>query len=226
MKRAWQAAGLLAIALVIAVGVQKTLFARVTTAASDDIFCAGPSGAEACLDSSGNWLPTTDNDTTLGTSSLRWATVESVDINVGDDLSVTDDLTVTDDTTLNGLITLGKTTVGTGQTSLLGIYASTVVPVTASYITVISSAGNILMTSTPNISTTTSVGGTTLLTSGTLLVITSTVTQTVTFQDEGTLTGSFLQLGAATRAVGQYDVLKLIYDATDGFWREVSYTNN
>lgn len=48
------------------------LLARVTTAGSTDIFCVGPSGAEVCVDSSGNFLATTDNDADLGTSSLEW----------------------------------------------------------------------------------------------------------------------------------------------------------
>lgn len=75
--------------------------ARITgTTTNADIWCVGPDGAEICVDSDGNLVPTTDNDTTLGTSSLRFATAYILDITVGDDLTVTDDLTVNGDTSL------------------------------------------------------------------------------------------------------------------------------
>lgn len=68
--------------------------ARITgTQPTDaDIACWGPEGAEACVDASGNVIPTTDNDTTLGTASLRWATVNALDLDAGDDLKVSGDL--------------------------------------------------------------------------------------------------------------------------------------
>lgn len=75
------------------------LQARVTgtqpSRSTPDTWCVGRSGAEVCVDYSGNLIPTTDNDTTLGTSSLRWATGYIVDLAVGDDLTVTGDLDVT-----------------------------------------------------------------------------------------------------------------------------------
>lgn len=47
--------------------------ARVTASAADnDIWCVGPSGAEVCADSTGGFVPTTTNDADLGTSSLKW----------------------------------------------------------------------------------------------------------------------------------------------------------
>ena len=74
------------------------VFARLTgTEPGTDVHCVGVSGAEVCVDVSGNFLPTTDNDTTLGTSSLRWATAYVLDVVVGDDLTVADDSTVTGD---------------------------------------------------------------------------------------------------------------------------------
>lgn len=51
-------------------------------------------------------------------------------------------------------------------------------------------------------------------------------TLTVQVQDEGTLTGSKLQLGASTRTLGKGDVLKLRYNSADGYWYEEGFTNN
>jgi hypothetical protein len=57
----------------IEMAINQNLFARVTSSAQDsDIACWGPSGAEVCVDSSGNLIPTTDDDTDLGTSTLQW----------------------------------------------------------------------------------------------------------------------------------------------------------
>lgn len=50
--------------------------ARITgtppAASSPDAFCVGASGAEVCVDASGNLIPTTDDDTDLGTTTLEW----------------------------------------------------------------------------------------------------------------------------------------------------------
>ena len=85
---------LLLLSSLLVLGVSSgRVFARITgTEPGTDISCWGPSGAEVCIDVSGNLLPTTDNDTTLGTSALRWATAYILDITVGDDLSVTGDI--------------------------------------------------------------------------------------------------------------------------------------
>lgn len=76
-----------------------------------DAWCVGKAGAEVCVDADGNVIPTTDNDTTLGTSSLRWATGYMLDLTIGDDLTITDDVvigsTVTEIATVNGLLRLG-----------------------------------------------------------------------------------------------------------------------
>ncbi len=61
----------LAIILCVAL-VRFNANARITGTSSDDVWCVGPDGAEVCVDSSGNFLPTTTNDATLGTSSLYW----------------------------------------------------------------------------------------------------------------------------------------------------------
>lgn len=95
MKKTLKLAGaLLCAILVLGIGSGR-VFARLAgTNPGTDIWCMGPSGAEVCVDTSGNLLPTTDDDTTLGTSALRWATAFIMDITVGDDLTVTDAMTV------------------------------------------------------------------------------------------------------------------------------------
>src|SRR3990167_1648130 len=78
------------------------LLARITGTqpTSADIACWGPDGAEACVQDGGGLVPTTDNDAPLGTSSLRFSDVRSLDGTFGDDLTVTDDLTVDGDALL------------------------------------------------------------------------------------------------------------------------------
>ena len=48
---------------------------------------------------------------------------------------------------------------------------------------------------------------------------------TVTLQDNGTLPGSNVFLGAATRILGQGDTMLLTWDTTDACWYEVSFNN-
>ena len=65
-----------------------------TQPTSADIWCVGPDGAEVCVVDGGGLNPTTDNDAALGTSSLRWSDVQSLDATFGDDVTITDALTV------------------------------------------------------------------------------------------------------------------------------------
>lgn len=193
------------------------------TGASADIFCVGPVGAEACIDSNGNVIPTTTLDTTLGTSSLVWNQAYINTMNVGSAGS-------TNSTGIGGTGASQATNSGLqvyGKVAVTGIVASTTVPVNSSYETVQSTSNTtVSITSTPSISTTTVVNGTTELPSGTFLIITSTGASGIILTDEGTLTGTRLQLGAATRTITQFKVLTLVYDAVDHFWREVSFANN
>lgn len=129
-------------------------------------------------------------------------------------------------TTLSG----GVTTTGAfilSKTALTGISTGTAITYATPYTTVMSTSNiAVAMLMTPSIATTTVYGGATGLTSGTYLVLSSTGASGVTFYDNGTLAGSQLELGAASRIVTQYDTLTLIFDATDSKWREVSYGNN
>jgi hypothetical protein len=73
MKKIVWFSALLSSFLAMGLITENISFARVTDSADDrDAFCAGPSGAEACIDSSGDVIPTTDDDADLGTSSLQW----------------------------------------------------------------------------------------------------------------------------------------------------------
>lgn len=110
-----------------------------------------------------------------------------------------------------------------------GVNVSTIVPVNASFETVISSGGPVVLTSLPNISTTTLVGGSTLLPDGTWLVITSTSTNGVTFQSNGALAGSQLFLGAGSRVVALHKTLMLQFFQNIGgvaYWEERAYIND
>lgn len=53
----------------------SSVLARVTApgATDADIWCAGPTSFEDCVDKLGNMIPTTDNTHSLGTSALRWS---------------------------------------------------------------------------------------------------------------------------------------------------------
>lgn len=101
MKKYLSLAGLILCAALILGISSGRVYARLTgTEPGTDQWCMGVSGAEVCVDASGNLIPTTDNDTTLGTSALRFATAYIMDITIGDDLTVTDDALVSGDLTV------------------------------------------------------------------------------------------------------------------------------
>jgi hypothetical protein len=58
------------------------------------------------------------------------------------------------------------------------------------------------------------------------VVILNVGTYTITLQDETQLAGTKLRLGAATRALGPRDTLRLVYSATLDKWVEVAFCNN
>lgn len=110
--------------------------------------------------------------------------------------------------------------------AISSISTTTTILPTDSFNVLQSTGVNITLTSTPTISTSTVVGGTSPWADGTKLVLTTTGTVTVTLQDNGTLSGSRLHLGAATRVVGNDKILTLIYVAAQNFWDELAYANN
>lgn len=104
----------------------------------------------------------------------------------------------------------------TPVTSYSAVQISTSLSPVAMAFAVINGTGTLTLTSTPHIATTTAVSGQSITLMGGANV--------VTFQDEGTLTGSLLELGAATRALGAGDILKLRYYS--GKWYEEGFVNN
>lgn len=125
----------------------------------------------------------------------------------------------------NGLEVDNLTQNGTGESSTTGMYRSSAVVVTTSWESVISSGGIVVITATPSIATMTASGFP--LQDGTKLVLFSTsATGGITFQDNGTLSNSQLELGAATRALTLYKTLTLRWSAALGKWIEIAFGNN
>ena len=104
------------------------------------------------------------------------------------------------------------------QCTLSGVYVSTSVTASCPYMVLIASGTPLTMTSTPTISTTSAV-------TGQFLIITSTASA-ITLQDNGTLTGSLLELGDTTRVISANKILLLLFDANNGKWAELAYGNN
>src|SRR3989339_1808938 len=76
MKKILGLTAVLVMFVTFAVLTEKITFARVTSSADDrDVWCVGVSGAEVCVDSSGNFIPTTDDNVDLGTSSLQFKNI-------------------------------------------------------------------------------------------------------------------------------------------------------
>lgn len=102
MKNAFKFCGLL-LASVLILGISSgRIYARVGGGGSSaESWCNGPASYEVCVDA-GNLFPTTDNTQTLGTASLRWATVNAFDLTAADDLTVTDDASIGDDLSVTG----------------------------------------------------------------------------------------------------------------------------
>lgn len=99
-------------------------------------------------------------------------------------------------------------------TQALTAVGNTITP--TSTVMTLSSDGNYTLTSTPTIAAGTA--------SGQRLTLVYSGANTVTLQRESALAGSTLRLGAATRALSEYDTLELIWNGT--YWLETSFTDN
>ena len=74
-----------------------------------------------------------------------------------------------------------------------------------------------MSTATPQISTTTA-------TSGQRIMLLNSGTSSYTFGDTDSVSGSLLELGAASREVDQGDILEVVYYG--GKWYEIGFYNN
>lgn len=225
LRRIAASVGILA---VVFLGYSKVAQARITgtnpNGSSADEFCVGKYNAEICVDYLGDIIPTTANTQTLGTSALPYSAL-FVSGNITEGTAGTTNSSGVGGTAASQSIISGINVYG--KVAVTGIVASTSIPVNSSYESLMSTSNTtVSITALPSISTTTVPLGSTELPSGTYLVLTSTGPSGVVLFDEGTLTGTRLQLGAATRTITQFDTLTLIYDAVDHFWREISYGNN
>lgn len=110
---------------------------------------------------------------------------------------------------------------GLTRSSIVGISTqTTTLNPTNAYVSFLSTGGTVNLTAVPSISTINVMDGEFLM-----LYSTST-SNPVVVQDNGTLSGSLLELGAATRTITQLKRLFLQFDATLGKWVEVAYGNN
>jgi hypothetical protein len=124
----------------------------------------------------------------------------------------------------SGSVAFSNTVANSGKSffqpsAIQSLLAATAINPNATVIRVVGNGGAVILTATPTI--------TSPATDGQLILIRGTDdTNTVTLQDEASLAGTKLQLGAATRLLGKGDQILLAWDATDGFWYEVVFTNN
>ncbi len=191
-------------------------------------------GAETCVDYSGNIVPTVTATQTLGTSLLYWSNIYAVSETVSGaqttgsvgtaDAAGKGNATLPTALTVSGNIDLTPAQIGSASGATTGIWVSTTIPVISGYEILLSSGSNLLMTSVPTISTRTVPGTGALIPNGTMLVLTSTSSAVITLQSGGTLTNSGLRLGAATRAITIGNQLTLIWNATIGQWVEAAFS--
>lgn len=111
----------------------------------------------------------------------------------------------------------GKTYAPASTTQSL--LAATAINPDALRLRVVGNGGAVTLTATPTITPTS--------TDGQLLIIQGTSdVNTVTLQDEATLPGSQLQLGAGTRVLGAGDIWMGVWDLATTTWLEISFANN
>lgn len=106
----------------------------------------------------------------------------------------------------------------TPPSGLQTLAAANLITAGSAKIRVVGNGGPVVMTSTPTIALGT-IDGQELLVQGTH------DTNTVQLQDNGSLAGSKLRLGAANRTLGEGDTIRFSWDSTLGFWLETSFTS-
>lgn len=116
----------------------------------------------------------------------------------------------------SGTTTIGGMIVNTPSAIQTIGAASTILP-NAAKVRVVGNAGPVTVGTLPTLSNGTANGQE-------VEIFGTDDTNTVTIQDEGTLPGSKLRLGSATRALGKGDSLRLSWDSTDSVWYECGFT--
>lgn len=118
---------------------------------------------------------------------------------------------------------LKQTQFGTGSGGVLGVYASSTVPVgsgSTSFVTMIGSNTAITLTSTPTISTMNALG--TAIAGGTYVVL-QTTASSILLQDNGTLSNSLLRtFNAANVTVSSNSSVSFMFNSIDGFWHQIA----
>lgn len=103
--------------------------------------------------------------------------------------------------------------------SIQSLLAATAISANAAKVRVVGNGGAVTLTATPTISAGVADGQR-------LLIKGTSASLTVTLQDEASLAGTTLQLGAATRTLGLNSQIELSYDSTSGHWCEISFSAN
>lgn len=206
MKNSWKFV-LLGIALLL--GYDMVLYAAAQVCQPTDFWCyeSGPSqnlSTMGRMDSSGNL-------TVKGTS-----TVQGTELQTGSGVNVyTASMRFIGPTIFSPTSATGGVGGGGG-----GLAVTTQTIPTATYMTLISSGSNLLMSGLPSIATATVVGGATALPDGQLLILGSTATISYTFQDNAVLSGTRIQLKGSLRTavVSSTGTLTLMYSAPATMW--------
>lgn len=128
----------------------------------------------------------------------------------------TGNLTITGNQTLTGNQSISGSKAEVPNTAYSAVQVSTSFSPVGMAFAVINGTGAVILSSTPHIATTTAISGQSITLMG--------GSNSVTFSDNGTVSGSLLELGDTTRLLGAGDILKLRYYS--GKWYEEAFVNN
>lgn len=156
--------------------------------------------------------------TTLGLGTLAVQDAAAVAITGGTAIGLT---SLTSSTSSIGNASVGNIaitgTIGTVPSAIQSLLAATQITATSPKVRVVGNGGPVTSTVTPTIPAP--------LSDIQLILMGTSDVNTVTLQDNATLAGTRLRLGAATRVLGANDILVLGYDVTTNFWSEYSFVD-
>lgn len=154
----------------------------------------------------------TQDSTALTADIIGGSIIGAIPINTSQDVACVNLLASSSgETKLNGKLF-------TAPSAIQSLLAATAISPNAGKVRVVGNGGAVTLTATPTITSPVDDGQL-------LLVMGTSDANTVTLQDEASLAGTKLQLGAATRLLGAGDHILLSWDATNSFWYEVAFTN-